>query len=338
MRPLEVPDLVVVATRVLALDPDDALDLIDLDVAERAIRMARCAGPPEEAAARLLRALLHHRPLAERNAEVAVVATLQLLALNGRELVLDRPAALRELVQGLSAGSLSQRDAASWIGARIDRYKEAGMRKKISRLWGEQEPCRTPRERRSVELAGEEACGLGHHYVGTEHLLLGLVQEGGGVAARALTRLNVDAAAIRREIETIVGRGEIETIVGRGAEPVEPTPPFTPRAKKVLALSEREARRLSHGYIGTEHVLLALVREGEGLAAQILVKLGVDFAGLVEEIMRIMRGGHPPVDVLRDGLGNLFDEYERLRDEVVRLRALLRRHGIEPDGDATRTA
>jgi hypothetical protein len=331
MRPLEVPDLVVVATRVLELDPDETLELIDLDVAARAVRLARCAGPPEEAAARLLRALLHHRPLARRNAEVAVVATLQLLALNGRELVIDRPAALRDLVQGLSAGSLSQRDAASWIGARLGRYKEAGMRKKIgiSRLWGEQEPCRTPRERRSVELAREEARGLGHGYVGTEHLLLGLIREGEGVAALALTRLNVDADAVRREIEAIVGRIE---------EPAPETLPFTPRAKKVLALSEREARRLSHGYIGTEHVLLALVREGEGLAAQILVKLGVDFAGLVEEVMRIMRGGHPPVDVLRDGLGNLFDEYERLRDEVVRLRALLRQHGIEPDGDATRTA
>jgi ATP-dependent Clp protease ATP-binding subunit ClpC len=331
MRPLEVPDLVVVATRVLELDPDEVLELIDLDVAARAVRMAHCDGPPEEAAARLLRALLHHRPLAERNAEVAVVATLQLLALNGRELVIDRPAALRDLVQGLAAGSLSQRDAASWIGARIGRYKESGMRRKIgiSRLWGEQEPCRTPRELRSIELAKEEARGLGHNHVGTEHLLLGLAREGEGVAARALTRLNVEADAIRHEIETIIGRSE---------EPVEATPPFTPRAKKVLALSEREARRLSHGYIGTEHVLLALVREGEGLAAQILVKLGADFADLVEEIMRIMRGGHPPVDVLRDGLGNLFDEYERLRDEVVRLRALLRQHGIEPDGGATRTA
>jgi ATP-dependent Clp protease ATP-binding subunit ClpC len=344
VRPIEVPDLVVVATRVLELDPAEVLELIDLDVAARAVRMARCDGPPEEAAARLLRALLHHRPLAQRNAEVAVVATLQLLALNGRELVIDRPAALRDLVQGLSAGSLSQRDAALWIGARSSRYKEAGMRKKIgiSRLWGEQEPCRTPRERRSVELAREEARGLGHGYVGTEHLLLGLVREGEGVAALALTRLNVDADAVRREIETIVGRGEepaaTETDPTTATATSPATPPFTPRAKKVLALSEREARRLSHGYVGTEHVLLALVREGEGLAAQILVKLGVDLAGLVEEVMRIMRGGHPPVDVLRDGLGNLFDEYERLRDEVVRLRALLRRHGIEPDGDATRTA
>ncbi|HEU5157857.1 MAG TPA: Clp protease N-terminal domain-containing protein [Streptosporangiaceae bacterium] len=331
MRPLEVPDLVVVATRVLGLDPDEALDLIDLDIAARAIRMARCDGPPEEAAARLLRTLLRHRPLPERNAEVAVVATLQLLALNGRELVIDRPEALRDLVRGLSAGSLSQRDAASWIGARIDRYKEAGMRKKkgISRLWGEQEPCRTPRQRRSVDLAKEEAVALGHGYVGTEHLLLGLIREGEGIAAQALTRLDVDADAVRHEIETIVGRG---------AEPIEGTPPFTPRAKRVLHLSEREARRLSHGYIGTEHLLLALVREGEGPAAQILVKLGVDFAGLVDEVMRIMRGGHPPVDVLRDGLGNLFEEYERLKDEVVRLRTLLRRHGIEPDGGTSQTA
>jgi hypothetical protein len=333
MRPLEVPDLVVVAARVLELDPDAALDLVDLDVAGRAVAMARCAGPPEEAAARLLRALLHHRPLATRNAEVAVVATLQFLALNGRELVIDRPEALRDLVRGLSAGSLSQRDAASWLGARIDRYRshkeEAGVRKRISRLWGEQEPCRSPRERRSVELAREEARELGHNYVGTEHLLLGLIREAEGFAARALTHVNVDADAVRQEIVTIVGRG---------TEPGAGSPAFTPRAKKVLALSEREARRLSTSWIGTEHLLLALIREGEGLACQILVKLGVDLAGLVDEVMWTMRGGHPPVDVLRDGLDRLFEEYEQLRDEVVRLRALLRQHGIEPDGGASRTA
>lgn len=335
MRALEVPDLVIIAGRVLELDPAEALELFDVDAATRALQMARCDGPPEEAAARLLRVLLRHRPLAERNAEVAVVATLQFLTLNGRDLVVDRPDALRDLVRGLSAGSLGQRDAASWIGERIadriGRKKEARMRKRmpISRLWGEQDPCRTPRKRRSVELAREEARGLQHNYVGTEHLLLGLLREEKGVAAQALTRLNVDADAVREEILKIVGRG---------SDPVEGDPPFTPRAKRVLDLSEREARRMSHGYIGTEHLLLALVREGEGLAAQILVRLGADLAAVVEETMRIMRNGHPDVDVMKEAIGNFFDEYERLRDEVVRLRALLRQHGIEPDGGTSRTA
>jgi hypothetical protein len=333
VRPLEVPDLVVIAARVLALDPAAALELVDLEVAERAMRMARCDGPPEEAAALLLRALLHHRPLAERNAEVAAVATLQFLALNGRELVIDGPEELRDLVRGLSAGALGPADAASWFGARLGRRKETGMgvrrRKGISRLWGELEPCETPRKRRSLELAKAEARELRHNHIGTEHLLLGLIREEGGVAARALARLNVGADAVRHEIVTIIGLG---------AAPADADPPFTPRVKKVLHLAEREARRLSHGYIGTEHLLLALVREGDGLAAQILVNLGADFADLVDEVMRTIRGGHPPVDVLRDGLGNLFEEYEQLRDEVVRLRALLRQHGIEPDGGTSRTA
>jgi hypothetical protein len=331
MRALEVPDLVIIAARVLELDPAEALDRFDVDVAAEALHKARCDGPPEEAAARLLRALLRHRPLAERNAEVAVVATLQFLALNGRELVIDRPDALRDLVRGLTAGSLDQRDAVSWIGARLRRRKEAGMRKRIdfSRLWGEQDPCLTPRARRSVELAQQEARELHHNNVGTEHLLLGLARVDQGVAALALARLNVDANAIRTQIEEIVGRK---------TDPVEETPPYAPRTKKVLDLSLREARRLSHGYIGTEHLLLGLIREGEGLACQILVTLGADLAAVVEEVMRIVRGGHPPVDVLRDGLGNLFDEYERLRDEVVRLRTLLRQHGIEPDDGTSRTA
>jgi hypothetical protein len=333
VRPLEVPDLVVIAARVLELDPADALELVDLEVAERAVRVARGDGPPEAAAARLLCDLLHHRPLAERNAEVAAAATLQFLALNDRELVLDRPEELRDLVRGLSAGELSHTDAATWFGARLGRRKETGVgvrrRKGISRLWGELEPCHTPRKQRSLELAKEEARGLRHNYVGTEHLLLGLIRVEDGAAARALARLNVDADAVRHQIVTIVGPG---------AEPVAEEPPFTPRAKKVLHLSEREARRLSHGFIGTEHVLLGLIREGEGLAAQILWKLGVDLADVVDEVMRTMRHPHPPVDLLRDGLENLFDEYVQLRDEVVRLRALLRRHGIEPDGGTSRTA
>jgi hypothetical protein len=334
MRALEVPDLVIIAARVLELDPAEALERVDVDVAAEALHKARCDGPPEEAAARLLRALLHHRPLDERNAEVAVVATLQFLALNGRELVIDRPDALRDLVRGLTAGSLSLRDAVSWFGARLggrSGQKEMRMRKKIDfgRLWGEQDPCLTPRARRSIELAQQEARELHHNHVGTEHLLLGLARVDQGVAALALDRLNVEADAIR---------SQIEEIIGRESDPMEETPPYTPRTKKVLDLSLREARRLSHGYIGTEHLLLALIREGEGLAPQILVTLGADLAAVVEEVMRIVRGGHPPVDVLRDGLGNLFDEYERLRDEVVRLRALLRQHGIEPDDGTSRTA
>jgi len=123
----------------------------------------------------------------------------------------------------------------------------------------------TDRARRVVVLAQEEARLLNHNYIGTEHILLGLIHEHEGVAAKALESLGISLEAVRGEVEQIIGHGESA-----------PTPhiPFTPRAKKVLELSLREALQLGHNYIGTEHILLGLIREGEGVAAQVLVKLG----------------------------------------------------------------
>ncbi len=125
----------------------------------------------------------------------------------------------------------------------------------------------TDRARRVVVLAQGEARLLDHNYIGTEHLLLGLIAEGEGVGARALQALDVSLPSIRAQIEEIIGRGQ-----------TQPTGhiPFTPRAKKVLELSLREALQLGHNYIGTEHLLLGLVREGEGVAAQVLGNLGVE--------------------------------------------------------------
>lgn len=120
----------------------------------------------------------------------------------------------------------------------------------------------TDRARRVVVLAQEEARGLSHDYIGTEHLLLGLLGEQEGVAAQALGSLGVDADGVRRAVEERIGRGE---------EPARGHIPFTPRAKKVLEFSLRVALRFGHNYIGTEHVLLGLVEEGEGVAAQILM-------------------------------------------------------------------
>src|SRR6266540_1925589 len=125
----------------------------------------------------------------------------------------------------------------------------------------------TPRAKKVIELAVEEARRLNHSYIGTEHLLLGLIREGDGVAAQALTGLGISRHTVR---------AQVEEIIGRGASAPTGHIPFTPRAKKVLELSLREARQLGHSYIGTEHILLGLVREGEGVAAQVLVKLGAD--------------------------------------------------------------
>src|SRR5215469_2723889 len=125
----------------------------------------------------------------------------------------------------------------------------------------------TDRARRVVVLAQEEARMLDHGYIGTEHLLLGLVHEGDGIAAKALEAMEISLDAVREQVETIIGRGQ-HTESGHI--------PFTPRAKRVLELSLRESSLLGHNYIGTEHILLGLVREGEGVAVQVLVKLGAD--------------------------------------------------------------
>ena len=121
----------------------------------------------------------------------------------------------------------------------------------------------TDRARRVVVLAQEEARRLNHNYIGTEHILLGLIQEGEGHAAKALEELNINIDSVRSEVVEIIGEGQ-QSPSGHI--------PFTPRAKKVLELSLREALQLGHNYIGTEHILLGLIREGEGVAAQVLVK------------------------------------------------------------------
>ena len=250
----------------------------------------------------------------------------------------------------------------------------------------------TDRARRVVVLAQEEARLLDHNYVGTEHLLLGLIHEGQGVAAKALELLGIRLEVVRARVEEIVGRGQMA-----------PTGhiPFTPRAKKVLELSLREAKQLGHNYIGTEHILLGLLREGEGVAAHVLVELGADLSrtrgqviGLLsgdagteeaaartrlvcmtvpddllkaqEQFAEVRRAKEAAIDAedfdqaagLRDkeqqllrmlverelewragvDLAAVVQENQRLHREAERLRELLRRHGIEPNGGTAETA
>jgi ATP-dependent Clp protease ATP-binding subunit ClpA len=248
----------------------------------------------------------------------------------------------------------------------------------------------TDRARRVIVLAQEEAQLLNHNYVGTEHLLLGLAREGQGVAAKALESLGIRLEAVRSQVEEVIGRG-----------PRAPSGhvPFTPRAKKVLELSLREAKQLGHDYIGTEHLLLGLIREGEGVAARVLLTLGGDLSRVRQQVIQVL-SGHAGVEAgartrlvrmsvpedLREAEAQLaqvrrekeaaidaedFDRAAALRDqerdllawvaererawtagvdlaavvqenhdlhgEVERLRELLRRHGIEPDGGAAQT-
>ncbi|MBA2550316.1 MAG: ATP-dependent Clp protease ATP-binding subunit [Nocardioidaceae bacterium] len=139
----------------------------------------------------------------------------------------------------------------------------------------------TDRARRVVVLAQEEARMLSHNYIGTEHILLGLIHEGEGVAAKALESLGISLEAVRAQVEEIIGQGQ---------QAPSGHIPFTPRAKKVLELSLREALQLGHNYIGTEHILLGLIREGEGVAAQVLVKLGADLNRVRQQVIQLLSG------------------------------------------------
>ncbi|HEY8343876.1 MAG TPA: ATP-dependent Clp protease ATP-binding subunit [Bacillota bacterium] len=139
----------------------------------------------------------------------------------------------------------------------------------------------TERARKVVLHAQKEAIRLRHNVVGTEHLLLGLVQEGEGIAGRALQGLEIDLSKVRSEVEKIIGVGD-QIIIGEV--------PFTPRAKRVLEMAFDEARQLGHNYIGTEHILLGLIREGEGVAAQVLKNLGVDLENARKQVMNLLGG------------------------------------------------
>jgi ATP-dependent Clp protease ATP-binding subunit ClpC len=139
----------------------------------------------------------------------------------------------------------------------------------------------TDRARRVVVLAQEEAKGLNHNYIGTEHILLGLIKEGDGIAAKALAELSISIDNVREQVQEIIGQGQ---------QAPSGHIPFTPRAKKVLELSLREALQLGHNYIGTEHILLGLIREGEGVAATVLVKLGADLTRVRQTVIQLLSG------------------------------------------------
>ena len=143
----------------------------------------------------------------------------------------------------------------------------------------------TDRSRRVLVLAQEEARLLNHNFIGTEHILLGLIHEGEGVAAKVLESLGISLERVREKVEETIGPAGSSTTG---------SPPFTPRAKKVLELALREALQLGHNYIGTEHILLGLVREGEGVAAQVLVSLGGDLSRVRQQVLQFLSGYQSP--------------------------------------------
>jgi ATP-dependent Clp protease ATP-binding subunit ClpC len=175
----------------------------------------------------------------------------------------------------------------------------------------------TDSSRRVVVLAQEEARRLDHGWIGTEHLLLGLISEREGVAAKALEAFGVPLDAARLRVEEIIGRGQ---------QPPSGPVPFTPRSKKVLELSLREALQLGSDYIGTEHILLGLVREVDGVGAQVLREFGVDLERTRQQVIQLLHGPG-------EGSGARPDELaDRLRSFAARLAAIERRLGESPTG------
>ena len=187
----------------------------------------------------------------------------------------------------------------------------------------------TDRARRVVVLAQEEARMLNHNYIGTEHILLGLIHEGEGVAAKAPESLGISLDAVRQQVEEIIGQGQ---------QAPSGHIPFTPRAKKVLELADRETRALGHAYVGTEHILLGLIREGDGVAVQVLVTLGADLNRVRQQVIRLLHGsqGNQPAD---DGPRRGKRAQARLVDDALaqidaldrRLAAIERWAGMRPD-------
>jgi prophage maintenance system killer protein len=304
MIALEVPDLIVIASCTLGLDTGRVLDLLDPAAAEHALAQARPgseSGDPATHASALLHALLRQRPLRRGNDQVALAAMLQFLALNGWDVDPDPPGPVKTVVAELAAGTLDTKVAADWLATRLrlvdraatrvretpmprrpalplaERIKRAAMRNQPKGMFHRF----TDRTRRVVHLAQEEARLLRRDYIDTEHLLLGLLYEAEGVAAKALESLGISWEDVRGQVEEISGHGE-----GSPAGHI----PFTTRAKKVLELSLREALALGHHYIGTEHLLLGLLRENEGIAAQVLTTLGADHARVRDQVLEQLTG------------------------------------------------
>ena len=320
MTPLDLGALVVVAARVLGLDALDALNLMDIAAAEAALAEADAPGPlarassagtgsadpasdPPGRAAALLSALIRHRPLPRGNEQAAVLATVTFLAINGWQADLEPAEGAAGLVAGLAAGRRSEADVAAWLSPRITGYrapltepdtpattpspaKEGPMHgwlptlRRTTRRKGDSTFRRfSPRAREVLICAQHEARALHHNYIGTEHVLLGLLRDRDGIAARALHLLGISAEAAREQVKDIIGEGKQET-----AGHI----PLTPRAKRVLELAVREAGQFGHLYVGPEHLLLGLVREGDGVGWHVLHRLGATVPRVRSQVLELV--------------------------------------------------
>jgi prophage maintenance system killer protein len=357
MNHLDLYDVLAVAARVMRCDPDAAIRRTELEVVAQVL--SEMTSPQRsdelaEASATLLSGLVRKRPFDGPNRTIAVALALQLAALNGADLELEPVDELDELLDRVKEARIAVPEVADVLRGRLrPRDRTAVM---VSRFGEEQQihpeeigmfERFSERARRVMVLAQEEARTLQHNYIGTEHVLLAILTDGGGGAAKVLADCGLSAAAVRALVLEIVGRGD-------GAQSGHI--PFTPRAKRVLEYSLREGLELGSAQLGTEHLLLGIIRDGEGVAAQALIKLGADLPKVRRQVISSLehrrRAESAVAGFLAEGaehsgnfswetpgrrhhllgeLKSLLDENERLHREVVRLRDKLRHHEIDPD-------
>ena len=321
MVPIDLGALVVIAARALDEDVPAVLDLMDVAAAEAALAEAEAArrggagggeaeaeGPgaasdPAARAAALLIALIEHRPLPRGNLQTAVLATVTFLAVNGWDVDLEPADATALVVADLAAGRRSGTDVTAWLSPRISGYhaprtqgeasattpspaQEAPMhgwlptlRRTVRRKGGTIFGRFSPQAREVIISAQQEARALHHNYLGTEHVLLGLLHDRDGVAARALHMLGISVESAREQVLDIIGEGK-----------QEPSGhiPFTPRAKRVMELAVQEAVQFGHLHVGPEHILLGLVREGEGVGWHVLNRLGATVPRVRDQVLELV--------------------------------------------------
>ena len=336
---MDVAELVLIAAAVLGVDTSEVLDRTDIDAIGRTFQAVPSEAPAVEQAAALLHALVRERPFGDDSRAVAVVVAAQILELDGTVTTIKPSQVLFDFLDAIADGTADVETVCSFLSLEVTSMFERF----------------TDRARNVITHAYSEAKALQHNFVGTEHLLLGMLREGTGIGALVLTDMGVDVEVVRREIEHRIGRG---------TEVVPDRSPFTPRSKRVLELALNEALGMGHNYIGTEHQLLGLLRVDDGVAAQILadvyaIEIGSVRSDIVQRLMAI--GSTPPPSRRRSkpftrpavtwaspvdpalvarrtrlvgDIQSLFDENQRLRDEVARLQQLLHEHGIDLGGEA----
>jgi hypothetical protein len=360
MRYLGRYDVLAVAARVLRCSSDDVVRRSDLDAVDRVLENVRRTGGLAEAAGVLLAELVRARPFDGANRVVAIAVVLQFVSLNHAELQLEPVGDVDDLLDRISAGDADRAEVIAFVRSRLEHHpvtaEDLQEHLRIELLlddvvddWWTGDPMYeqfSDDARQVIVLAQEEARGLDHVYVGTEHLLLGVITRGTGVAARVLADVGITAPAVRDLVVEIIGRGSSSAAAG--------AVPFTPRARSTFEFAWGEARARGAEQVAPEHLLLGILHDGDGVGGQIVRKLAEDIDRVRRKLEQRMNWRRRSEAVVTEAvteavskestdwktygrrhhliaeLNAVLDENERLHEQVAHLRDLLREHGIDP--------